>query len=469
MKKILAIALAALMVFAMIACGSQTNTGTQTQATAAPAANNDQPTGGEEPAAEAKSYQLVGKYDERDGQGASMMTAAFLLNLNADGTAVLDRYQYLQYDASDFASNPSYGVSFMSGTWKAVQKDGLDALQIKLAVVNDDGTTSNDQTVYAYEVAGEYSVDINFPIVPGMSYSRTVTVVGGETKQFADGNALIAAYKEEPQMPEALVLFEDAELGASLYLVADGTAILYSGYDVIAEGTWTADSVVLGGEEIAIEKNADGSAAVKLSRDRGDGTMLDFNLTCADASALAGAEPAEPAAPAADAPYTGATIDLGGGNAFDPALVLNEDGTAVLTVAMGINVKYERLGNLVVLFEDEAAPLEGYGATIFGIVPHAWIVDDEAKTMVGQKVGFIYNGEGAQMTFASEDGETMTVGLPAYSMEGAGYTFAISEDGTTLTLTAPEAGWEGAWGQVWESMGAPTTWTIDGIYVTPAA
>ena len=203
--------------------------------------------------------------------------------------------------------------------------------------------------------------------------------------------------------------------------------------------------------------------------------MIDYNLVCADISALTEAAPAEEAAaeageeaaPAEDAPYTGETIVLGEGNAFDPSLVLNEDGTAVLTVAMGMNVKYERVGNLVVLFEDEDAPLEGYGATIFGIVPHAWILDDEAKTMTGLKNGYIYKTEAVELTFASEDGETLTIGLPAYGMSGDGYAFEISEDGTTLTLTAPEAGWEGAWGQVWEQMGAPTVWTIDGVHVSP--
>ena len=63
----------------------------------------------------------------------------------------------------------------------------------------------------------------------------------------------------------------------------------------------------------------------------------------------------------------------------------------------------------------------------------------------------------------------MTVGLPAYGMSGANYAFEVSEDGSTLTLTAPEAGWEGAWGTVWERMGQPTVWTIDGIHVNPAA
>ena len=213
MKKILALVLATMMAFAVIACtgsGSTTTTTTTTTTTQTEPTKTD--TTSTEPAAEAKSYQLVGNYEERGGQGASMMTGAFLLNLNADGTAVCDRYLYLQYDHSDFASNPSYESGFMTGTWKAVTKDGVDCLQIKIAVVNDDGTTSNDQTAYAYEIAGEYSFDLTFPIVKGMSYSRNVTMTGGEEKKFADGNALIAAYKEDPEMPEGIVVFTDETL-----------------------------------------------------------------------------------------------------------------------------------------------------------------------------------------------------------------------------------------------------------------
>ena len=465
MKKILALVLAAMMVLAMIACS-----GSGTTTTPATTTTNTEPTKTEtsstEPAADAKSYQLVGVYEE-ESANASMLNAAFLLNLNADGTATCDRYLFSQFNAAPAAENPSYEANFMTGTWKLVTKDGVDCLQIKIAVVNDDGTTSNDQTAYAYENAGEYSFDLTFPVVKGMSFARTATMVGGETKNFADADAFIAAYKKDFVAPDHIAAFVGE--GATAYLTEDGAVLMYLGVDKNAEGKWSFDgalAITIGGSEQAL--TVDGNkASFTYSVDRGDGNMLNYNLTCEDISVLGSVEVP---APAEDAPYTGATIDLGGGNPYDPSLVLNADGTAVLKVAMDMNVLYERLGNLVILCENADAPLEGYGATIFGIVPHAWIVDDEAKTMVGQKVGFLWLGEAAQMTFASEDGETMTIGLPAYDgMAGDNYAFAISEDGKTLTLTAPEAGWEGAWGTVWTQMGQPTVWTIDGIHVTPAA
>ena len=325
MKKILALVLATMMAFAVIACTGSGSTTTTTTTTQTEPTKTD--TTSTEPAAEAKSYQLVGNYEERGGQGASMMTGAFLLNLNADGTAVCDRYLYLQYDHSDFASNPSYESGFMTGTWKAVTKDGVDCLQIKIAVVNDDGTTSNDQTAYAYEIAGEYSFDLTFPIVKGMSYSRNVTMTGGEEKKFADGNALIAAYKEDPEMPEGIVVFTDETLGANLYFLENGTVELYVSYDKVVDGTWSDEGVTLGGEDVEIQASADGSALIEYSRDRGDGVMTDYKLSCADISPLQAAAPAEAEAPAENAPYTGAPINLGG---FDltPTLTLNADGTA---------------------------------------------------------------------------------------------------------------------------------------------
>ena len=471
MKRILALVLAAVMMLAVVACGgsapqtSSTQSSAPAQAAEAPAAANTE--AAEAPAA-AKSYQFVGKYEE-EGANAGMLNAAFLLNLNEDGTAVADRYQFAQYDASPATSNPTYQASYMSGTWKEVEKDGIPCLQIKLAHIDESGASSNDQTAYAYEIAGEYSFDLTFPIVPGMSYSRTAPMLGTEEKVYADADAFIAANKLDFVEPASIAKFvSDA---ATIYLQDGGAALLYLATSKAAEGTWSAGdglSVEFNGETYTAALNGN-SGEITFSLDRGDGQMVDYKVSCDDLSALAGAAPAEAeaAAPAEDAPYTGEGIDLGG-NKYDPSLVLNADGTAVLTVAMGMAVKYERLGNIVILFQDENAPLEGYGATIFGIVPNAWEVNDETKTMTGLKAAYIWPGEGAQLTFSSVDGETMTLGLPAYGMSGDGYTYAVSEDGSTLTLTAPES-WEGAWGQVWQQMGAPTVWTIDGIHVNPAA
>ena len=461
MKKILALVLAAMMVLAMIACSGSgttattpTTTTTQTQTTQTEPAKTD----AGEPAAETKSYQLVGVYEE-EGANASMLNAAFLLNLNEDGTATCDRYQFSQFNAAPAAENASYEVNFMTGTWKPVTKDGVDCLQIKIAVVNEDGSTSNDQTAYAYEIAGEYSFDLTFPIVKGMSYSRTATMNGGETKNYADADAFIAAYKKDFVAPDHIAEFTGE--GATVYLTEDGTALVYLGVDKNAEGQWSFDgalSLTIGGneQELTIDGN---KASFTYSVDRGDGNMVDYALTCEDTSVLG---TVEIPAPAEDAPYTGATIDLGG-NMFDPSLVLNEDGTAVLTVAMGMTVKYEKVGNAVVLSQIEDAPLEGYAATIFGIVPNAWLLDEETKTMTGIK-GAWTDGMKA---FYAVDETTMTVALPAYGMSADGFTYEISEDGATMTVTAP-AELSAGFTQVWGGAGLAKTYTIDGVNVTEA-
>ena len=460
MKKILALVLATMMAFAVIACTGSGSTTTTTTTTQTEPTKTD--TTSTEPAAEAKSYQLVGNYEERGGQGASMMTGAFLLNLNADGTAVCDRYLYLQYDHSDFASNPSYESGFMTGTWKAVTKDGVDCLQIKIAVVNDDGTTSNDQTAYAYEIAGEYSFDLTFPIVKGMSYSRNVTMTGGEEKKFADGNALIAAYKEDPEMPEGIVVFTDETLGANLYFLENGTVELYVGYDKVVDGTWSDEGVTLGGEDVEIQASADGSALIEYSRDRGDGVMTDYKLSCADISPLQAAAPAEAEAPAENAPYTGAPINLGG---FDltPTLTLNADGTADFSCGLAMKLKYEKVGDAVVLSVDEANPIEGQAEGLFLSVPHAWLLDEETKTMTGIKGAWT---DGLKAFYAIDEA-TMTVALPAYGMSAEGFTYEISEDGATMTVTAP-AELSAGFTQVWGGAGLAKTYTIDGVNVTEA-
>lgn len=181
-RKILALLLAALMMLSLAACGPTENPD-----------NSKNPT--QEPVG-AKSYQFYGAYEE-GGENAAMLDCAFKLELNEDGTAVADRYMMAQGDHSPAASNPTYTVSYMSGTWKAVQKDGVDCLQIKLAYVNEDGTESNSQTCYAYDVAGTYSFDLTFPVVPGMSYSRTATLEGKETKTYATADDFLNAYKRE--------------------------------------------------------------------------------------------------------------------------------------------------------------------------------------------------------------------------------------------------------------------------------
>ena len=182
MKKTLSLILAVLMALAMLtACG---DAGT-------PAASNTPAPAAEAPAAEnAKTFQFEGKFEEQ-GEYASMLNNAFLLTLAADGTAVCDKYAFANYDASDADSNPTYTQSYLSGTWKEVEKDGVPCLQIKLAYIDASGNESNGTTSYAYDVAGEYSFEMTYPVTPGQSYTRNATMTGKEGTLYADDNAFI--------------------------------------------------------------------------------------------------------------------------------------------------------------------------------------------------------------------------------------------------------------------------------------
>ena len=462
MKKALALVLALVMMFALSACGGSSTPAATPAPTPAPT---------EEPKAEElHSYQLIGVYAE-EGQGASQMTAAFMCNLNEDGTAVVDRYRYLTYDVSDFAANEGYNVDFMKGTWKPVQKDGVDCLQIKLAVENSDGTTSNDQTAYAYEIAGTYSFDLTFPIVPGMSYSRTVTMEGGETKQFADGNALIAAYAVEPEMPESVANFVDEANNATVYLQADGTALFYVGYDKAAEGTWSAAdgalALNLGGEDLAV--TVDGAAAsTTYSRDRGDGQMVDYALSCADISALASAEaPAAEEAPAegevteeaAPANVYSMPINLGGTEGTS-TLELVDDTNAKFSAFMNFDCTYEKIGSAVILTPVEE-PTETKGQ-IWAAVKHAYLLNDADMSLTALEGAY----KAGELAFYLLDDANMKAEYPAYSFGKEGFTYTI-EDGV-LKVTPPDAEGLGAFAQVWDAMGA-AEWTIDGNAVTAVA
>ena len=230
-NKFLALGLALVMALTLAACGNDA-----ADSTPSPSA-----TAGEENNTGSKTYQFTGKYEE-DSANASMLNAAFLLNLNEDGTAVADRYMFDNYDDSDAATNPTYTASYMSGTWKEAERDGVACLQIKLAYVDEAGNESNGQTAYAYDVAGVYSFDMTFPVVPGMSYTRTATMEGTEGKTYEDANAFIQAFKAEFVAPENVAALTDEANGGTAYLQPDGTLLIYAGYNNVAQGTWNVEN-----------------------------------------------------------------------------------------------------------------------------------------------------------------------------------------------------------------------------------
>lgn len=281
MKKLLAAVLSATMLGSMLAaCGGS---GSNSQTSASETSQSGE--GG-------KTYQFWGTYEE-NGENASMLNAAFLLNLNEDGTSVADKYMFANCDASDAATNPTYTTSYMSGTWKEVEKDGVECLQIKLAYVDDAGNESNAQTAYAYDVAGVYSFDLTFPVVPGMSYTRVASMEGKEGQTYADANAFIQVYKQEFTAPESVGTFTDATNNGTAYLQADGTLLLYAGYDKFADGKWAladgAISITLNDE--AVDVTMDGNKATfTAERDMGEGNTTSFTFVCEDISALSAPE-----------------------------------------------------------------------------------------------------------------------------------------------------------------------------------
>ena len=358
MKKLLAAVLSALMLVSLLAaCGGSPSSNSQ-----APSEEPSQPTEGG-----SKTYQFWGTYEE-SGANASMLNAAFLLNLNGDGTAVADKYMFANFDASDAATNPTFTASYMSGTWKEVEKDGVACLQIKLAYVDEAGTESNAQTAYAYDVAGVYSFDLTFPVVPGMSYTRVASMEGKEGQTYADANAFIQAYKRE----------------FTAHLQADGTALVYAGYDKFADGTWSladgAIAITLGGESVDVTMDGN-KATFSTERNLGDGNTTSYTFVCEDISTLSA-----PEAPA-----------NGGEEPAEEGIASYEAGGLVLVLLDDTNmkVKYpeygmERDGFTYVLDGDTltvTAPgedvLGAFGQIWTAMGGETWTIDGSTATKAG--------------------------------------------------------------------------------------
>ena len=331
LKKLLAAVLSVLMLVTLLAaCGGDTGNNNSQSPVNSPA---NSPTDGGSDAPAAKSYQLTGAYEE-EGANASTLNAAFKLELNEDGTAVVDRYMTDQFDHSPADSNETYTRSYLSGTWKAVQKDGVDCLQIKLAYVDETGAESNSQTCYAYDVAGVYSFEMTFPVVPGMSYTRIAPMEGKEGRTYADADAFIQAFKKEFVAPENVGTFTDGENNGTVYLQADGTALLYAGYDKFADGTWSladgAIAVIVNGEaaDVAMDGN---KATFTVDRDPGNGETITYTFVCEDISALS-------------APEGGAAPAGGEGEAEGIATYKAGDLELVLLDDTNMKVKYPAYG-----------------------------------------------------------------------------------------------------------------------------
>ena len=236
------------------------------------------------------SYQFWGKLEE-GGSFASFTDAAFLLNLDAQGKTTLDKYAFASYDASPAATNQSYTASYMSGTWKAVQKEGVDALQIKLAFVEEDGSESGASTYYAYESDGVYSVDLTIALIKGQSFTRTVEMTGQRGQKYADADAFINAYKKEFVEPESVVKVESKANGGVAYFQQDGKLLIYVGTNNVANGTYvktaTSLSIKLDDKDVEVTLSQTGATFTYVYDLAGYQTLdLVFEMPIADFAKL---------------------------------------------------------------------------------------------------------------------------------------------------------------------------------------
>lgn len=276
LRKKLALGLVAIMMISILAaCGGNSN-GTEGNSV--------------DGAGTGVSYQFCGNFEDADDPAfAAFLNAAFLLNLNEDGTAVCDKYKTASYDGSDAASNENYTEGFLSGTWEETEKDGVECLQIKLSAFDSDGNEADSQTLFAYDVAGEYKVEMTFPIYPGLPYSRQVDMVGKAGVTYEDDNAFIQAYKLEFVAPENVGTFVDEENGGTVYLQADGKALFYAEYNQFLEGTWakTADGISITVDGTALDVTMDGNKATfAYSRDMNGQYTTDYTFVCEDVTVL---------------------------------------------------------------------------------------------------------------------------------------------------------------------------------------
>ena len=364
---LLAAVLAVGMIFALTACGPE-----------------EKP----DPPAD-KSYQLTGSFT--DDLGPLGKGFEFMLNLNEDGSAELARYNPYTYDASDAATNKNYAAKFMQGTWKTAQKDGVDCLQIKLAVKGEDGKESDASTSYAYDVAGEYSFDCSFPIVPGMGFTRVVTLKGGETKAYADANAFIQAKKKVFTAPEHIATFTDAEKGGTVYVQEDGTLLFYSGKSQYKTGSYykteTEFGVIVGDAEITVTKDGN-KVSFADNYDMGGGYTTDFTYVCDDISSLPNvAKPGvdEPSDKTVVGTYEGTNKPKPEDTPRGYKIELYDDGTCKLTFNFMTEIifdcKYVKEGNRVTL--SDLTTDNPYGAQLAGMAKEAlvWDVNDADGTM----------------------------------------------------------------------------------------
>lgn len=186
------------------------------------------------------SYQLSGVMDGEDLDSFSFAKGAFWLKLMSDGSIVMDRYSFGNYNTSPAAENDDYIQNYMQGEWEESTRDGVEALSIEIYVLNEAGIKTQYSSATAYNSNGTYTCSLKMEVVSGAGFFRQVSFSGGTTL-YADADEFIEKNAKEFVAPESVAIFTDEENGGTVYLQEDGTVLIYSGYSQAASGTWAND------------------------------------------------------------------------------------------------------------------------------------------------------------------------------------------------------------------------------------
>lgn len=186
------------------------------------------------------SYQLSGVMDGDDLDSFSFAKGAFWLKLMSDGSIVMDRYNFGNYNTSPAAENDDYIQNYMQGEWEETTRDGVEALSIEIYVLNEAGIKTQASSATAYNSNGTYTCSLRMEVVSGAGFFRQVSFSGGTTL-YADADEFIEKNAKEFVAPESVAIFTDEENGGTVYLQEDGTVLIYSGYSQAASGTWAND------------------------------------------------------------------------------------------------------------------------------------------------------------------------------------------------------------------------------------
>lgn len=234
------------------------------------------------------SYQFSGVMDGEDLDSFSFAKGAFWLKLMSDGSVVMDRYNFGNYNTSPAAENEDYIPGYMSGEWETTSRDGVDALSIEVYMLTS-GVKTNAASGTAYDRNGTYSCSLRLEVVQGAGFYREIEFTGGTTL-YADADEFIADNAKEFVPPQSVTTFT-AE-GGTVYVQEGGTALIYSGYSQVAEATYANDgegnmTVTVGGQttEVTVDTAANTASFEYEYGIYGDYTTV-YNFTCADYSAI---------------------------------------------------------------------------------------------------------------------------------------------------------------------------------------